>query len=456
MLIRSASGLRGIAEDHFTPELIDNYISAFISTQNIKSCVIGRDGRPSGKQISQWVIDSFHKNGINVENCGLATTPTMQVMTEKEHYDGGIVITASHNPSEYNGLKFLQSDGTFLSPEQCEELFKAVDQNVSIVQPDSLGVVSDYSTANEEHIEKVLAAMCIDTDNIRKNKFKVVIDCVNGAGSFILPMLCEKLGCEVITINCNGNGDFTRIPEPLAENLNELEQKVLNVGADVGFATDPDGDRLSIVSNKGNAIGEEYTLVLAVKNYLNYQKSIVATNLSTSMMLESIANETIRTKIGEAHVVQKMNELNIQNQQDNSISWTCRHTWKRSSINTLWCLLGCSIGDFGTILFFQINEIPFPMLGIMTLAIINGLITSIILETIILSRQMRLKEAFSTATGMSLISMLSMEIAMNTVDVIFAGGVLVWWIIPFMLLAGFITPLPYNYYRLKKYNIACH
>ena len=311
MLIRSASGLRGIAEDHFTPELIDNYISAFISTQNIKSCVIGRDGRPSGKKISQWVIDSFHKNGINVENCGLATTPTMQVMTEKENFDGGIVITASHNPSEYNGLKFLQTDGTFLSPEQCEELFKAVDQNVSIVQPDSLGVVSDYSTANEEHIEKVLAAMCIDTDNIRKNKFKVVIDCVNGAGSFVLPMLCEKLGCEVITINCNGNGDFTRIPEPLAENLNELEKKVINVGADVGFATDPDGDRLSIISNKGNAIGEEYTLVLAVKNYLNYQKSIVATNLSTSMMLESIANETIRTKIGEAHVVQKMNELNI-------------------------------------------------------------------------------------------------------------------------------------------------
>ena len=311
MLIRSASGLRGIAKDHFTPELIDKYISAFITTQNIKSCVIGRDGRPSGKQISQCVIDSFHKNGINVENCGLATTPTMQVMTEKEHFDGGIVITASHNPSEYNGLKFLQSDGTFLSPEQCEELFKAVDQNVSIVQPDSLGVVSDYSTANEEHIEKVLAAMCIDTDNIRKNKFKVVIDCVNGAGSFILPMLCEKLGCEVITINCNGNGDFTRTPEPLAENLNELEKKVKNVGADVGFATDPDGDRLSIISNKGNAIGEEYTLVLAVKNYLNYQKSIVATNLSTSMMLESIANETIRTKIGEAHVVQKMNELNI-------------------------------------------------------------------------------------------------------------------------------------------------
>ena len=311
MLIRSASGLRGIAKDHFTPELIDKYISAFITTQNIKSCVIGRDGRPSGKKISQWVIESFHKNGINVENCGLATTPTMQVMTENENYDGGIVITASHNPSEYNGLKFLQTDGTFLSPDQCEELFKAVDQNVSIDNPDSLGLVSDYSTANEEHIDKVLAAKCIDAENIRKKKFKVVVDCVNGAGSFILPMLCEQLGCEVITMNCNGDGNFTRIPEPLAENLNELEQKVINTGADIGFATDPDGDRLSIVSNNGNAIGEEYTLVLAVKNYLNYQKTMVVTNLSTSMMLESITNEIIRTRIGEAHVVQKMNELNI-------------------------------------------------------------------------------------------------------------------------------------------------
>jgi len=311
MLIRSASGLRGIAEDHFTPELIDQYILAFITTQNIKSCVIGRDGRPSGKQIAQWVIDSLHKKGINVDNCGLATTPTMQIMTENENYDGGIVITASHNPSDYNGLKFLQTDGTFLSPDQCEELFKAVDQNVSINLPDSLGVVSDYSTANEEHIEKVLAAKCIDADNIRKKKFKVVIDAVNGAGSFILPMLCEQLGCEVITMNCNGDGNFTRVAEPLAENLNELEQKVLSDRADIGFATDPDGDRLSIVSNKGKAIGEEYTLVLAVKNFINSQESMVVTNLSTSMMLDNIAGKTIRTKIGEAHVVKKMNELNI-------------------------------------------------------------------------------------------------------------------------------------------------
>ena len=137
--------------------------------------------------------------------------------------------------------------------------------------------------------------------------------------------------------------------------------------------------------------------------------------------------------------------------------WKCKHTWRRSAKNTAWCLLGCSIGDFGTILYFQLTGIPWPTLYIMILAIINGIITSIILETVVLSRQMIISKAFKTAIGMSLISMVSMEIAMNTVDWIIMGGAkLVWWIIPIMLLAGFLTPWPYNYYRLKKYNIACH
>ena len=137
--------------------------------------------------------------------------------------------------------------------------------------------------------------------------------------------------------------------------------------------------------------------------------------------------------------------------------WKCKHTWKRSAKNTGWCLLGCSIGDFGTILYFQLTGIPWATLSIMTLAIINGILTSIILETFILFRQMNFKKAFRTAIGMSLISMISMEIAMNSVDWILLGQAkLVWWVIPIMLLAGFITPWPYNYYRLKKYNIACH
>jgi hypothetical protein len=150
--------------------------------------------------------------------------------------------------------------------------------------------------------------------------------------------------------------------------------------------------------------------------------------------------------------------ITIKNQKPSSnFHWKCKHTWRRSAKNTAWCLLGCSIGDFGTILFFQFTGIPWPTLSIMILAIINGIITSIVLETIVLSRQMIISKAFKTAIGMSLISMISMEVAMNTVDWIIMGGAkLTWWVIPMMLLAGFLTPWPYNYYRLKKYNIACH
>ena len=148
----------------------------------------------------------------------------------------------------------------------------------------------------------------------------------------------------------------------------------------------------------------------------------------------------------------------IKDQKPSSnFHWKCKHTWRRSAKNTSWCLLGCSIGDFGTILFFQLTGIPWSTLSIMILAIINGIITSIILETIVLSRQMIISKAFKTAIGMSLISMFSMEVAMNTVDWIIMGGAkLTWWVIPIMLIAGFLTPWPYNYYRLKKYNIACH
>ena len=148
----------------------------------------------------------------------------------------------------------------------------------------------------------------------------------------------------------------------------------------------------------------------------------------------------------------------MDNTADANFNWSCKHTWKRSAKNTAWCLLGCAIGDLGTILFFQLTKIPFPMLGIMTLAIINGLITSIILETIILLRQnLNFSKAFKTALGMSFISMISMEIAMNFTDVILTGGaILNWWVVPIMLIVGFLTPWPYNYWRLKKYNIACH
>ena len=148
----------------------------------------------------------------------------------------------------------------------------------------------------------------------------------------------------------------------------------------------------------------------------------------------------------------------MQKSSVSSFHWACKPTWNRSAKNTAWCLLGCSIGDFGTILFFQLTKIPFPVLGIMTLAIVNGLITSIILETIILIRQkLSFSKAFNTAIGMSFISMISMEVTMNLTDYLLTGGaILTWWVVPIMLIVGFLTPWPYNYWRLKKYNIACH
>jgi len=364
MLIRSASGLRGIVKDDFSPEIIDRHIASFILNQEIGHCVIGRDGRQSGKEISQWVIDSLTKYGVNVDNCDLATTPTIQLMTEKEQYDGGIIITASHNPSEYNGLKFLQKDGTFLSTDQCKKLFAKADRmkesvaykdpskyffqynssvldatktdfiNIIVKAAGGTGEVSVYHSADKEHIDKVLSISCINIENICSKKFKVVIDAVNGAGSTILPELCKKLGCDVTIINCNGDGNFTRIPEPIALNLKDLENKVIEVGADIGFATDPDGDRLSIVSNKGKAIGEEYTLVFALINWLTWKKSnapkviptqfpnisrknrfVVVTNFSTSQMIDDISSSLLsihRTHVGEAHVVSEMRDLGAE------------------------------------------------------------------------------------------------------------------------------------------------
>ena len=149
--------------------------------------------------------------------------------------------------------------------------------------------------------------------------------------------------------------------------------------------------------------------------------------------------------------------VNLKIEDNSPMNWRCKPTWKKSSYNTIWCLIGCSIGDFGTIAFFQFSDIQWPVFLIMTLAIINGLITSIILETIILSRQMKINKAFSTAIGMSMISMISMELAMNITDILLTGGaILKWWVIPFMLFSGFIVPLPYNYWRLKAHGKSCH
>ena len=317
MFIRSASGLRGIAKEDFSSAVIDQYISSYIQNQNIHKCTIGRDGRKSGVEISEWVIDSLIKNGVDVVNCELATTPTMQLITEKSQCDGGIVITASHNPSEYNGLKFLQADGTFLTLKQCEKLFKSVDNKIQKESTASIGKISNYKDADKDHIEAIFKLSCIEPEKIKNNKFKVIIDATNGGASKILPALCKALNCSVTMISCDGNGDYSRNPEPLSINLRELEKRVIKENADIGLATDPDGDRLSIVSNKGIAIGEELSLPLAIMNYSFYssESETFVTNLSTSMMVDDVVNRfngtLIRSKIGEANVVSLMKKHNV-------------------------------------------------------------------------------------------------------------------------------------------------
>jgi|TARA_B100001093_G_scaffold365324_1_gene350091 phosphomannomutase len=317
MFIRSASGLRGIAKEDFSLAVIDQYISSYVQNQNIHKCALGRDGRKSGAEISEWVIDSLVKNGVDVVNCELATTPTMQLITEKSQFDGGIVITASHNPSEYNGLKFLQADGTFLTAKQCEELFKSVDNKIQKESAAPVGKISNYKDADKDHINTILKLSCIEPEKIKNNKFKVIIDATNGGASKILPALCKALNCAVTMISCDGNGDYSRNPEPLSINLSELEKRVIKENADIGLATDPDGDRLSIVSNTGAAIGEELSLPLAIMNYSFYssQSETFVTNLSTSMMVDDIVSSfngiLIRSKIGEANVVSLMKKHNV-------------------------------------------------------------------------------------------------------------------------------------------------
>jgi len=236
-------------------------------------------------------------------------------MVEKSEAAGGGIITASHNPIEWNGLKFVRSDGTFFNSKDCEDLFECVDRNDALESASEPGLFFPDQNSILKHSIHTIDLSCIDLNAIRNRKFKVVIDAVNGAGSEALPLLFEHLGCEVISIHCEGNGEFKRGTEPLPENLGDLRKTVIKNEAHVGFAVDPDAYRLAVVNEKGQALGEEYTLVLAAEGYIKNKQSkeTFVTNLSTSLALEKMAelnNCTVeRSAVGEINVVQKMIEV---------------------------------------------------------------------------------------------------------------------------------------------------
>ncbi|HTY08159.1 MAG TPA: phosphoglucosamine mutase, partial [Candidatus Edwardsbacteria bacterium] len=273
--------------------------------------VVGRDSRLSGPVIQQAVEAGLRGAGCDVVRLGIVPTPTVQLMAKTLKARGGIAITASHNPPQWNALKFVSADGLFLSKEQGGQViagFQGHGQQYADYR--HLGTVCDYDRAIDDHVARILKLPFIDVDSIRRRRFKVVTDTCHGAGGPIFELLLHKLGCTVIPLHGEPSGKFSRPIEPLAKNLGELERAVKRHRAVIGFATDADVDRLSIVSERGVALGEEYSLALAAQFMFSRRRGTAVTNLSTSMMIDRIAarhgSAVVRTAVGEANVVAGM------------------------------------------------------------------------------------------------------------------------------------------------------
>ena len=314
-LIITISGMRGIVGENLTAAVATEYGCAFgtflkrnCEDSDLSVC-IGRDSRPSGQMLAAAVADGLCSVGINVVDLGIVTTPGVGIMTRYLNCAGGLVITASHNPSEYNGIKLLLGNGVAPPARLAGQIKEAfLTKDFELVDSASRGRISQNDRTDAVHIEKVLAI--VEKDMIVGKKFKVVLDSVNGAGGRVCRRLLEELGCEVIAINAEATGSFAHVPEPTKENLVGLCDNVIEVGADVGFGLDPDGDRLAIVDEAGRYIGEEYTLALAAKYVFSRCTGKAAANLSTSRMIDDIATEAgckvIRTAVGEANVAESM------------------------------------------------------------------------------------------------------------------------------------------------------
>ncbi len=310
----SVSGVRGVVGEGLTPQVVINFAEAFGIYLGGGKVVVGRDTRVSGEMFKHAVLSGLISVGCDIIDVGVCPTPTTQIAVEKLEARGGIMITASHNPIMWNGLKLIGADGLFLDAEQGERVVKiSREKSHPFVNWEKLGVMLPYSRAIQDHIEAILNLKYVDVSAIRRRQFKVVLDCVNGAGSNLVPALLSDLGCQTVQINCEPTGLFPRNPEPLPENLSELCDAVKKERADLGMAVDPDSDRLALVSEKGEPLGEEKTLAIAVKHVLNRKRGPVVINASTSLITEDVAKsygaEVIRTKVGEIHVAKKMREV---------------------------------------------------------------------------------------------------------------------------------------------------
>ncbi len=321
-LIKSISGIRGTIGGeqgvNLTPPDVLKFVTAYgklLKERNQKTkltVIVGRDARISGPMVNHLVTGTLMGLGINIVEIGLATTPTVEMAVIHEKADGGIIITASHNPGEWNALKLLNEKGEFLNAEEGQrivELAAVPDHTYSKVS--DLGIALHPGSYHKKHIDKILDLALVDLEAIRKADFKVAIDCVNSVGGLAIPQLLEALGVsKVIQLYCDPNGKFPHNPEPLPANLSDIFEKVKSSGADVGFVVDPDVDRLAIVNEDGTFFGEEYTLVAVADYVLQNSPGNTVSNLSSTRALNDVTmkhgGKYFSSAVGEVNVVEEM------------------------------------------------------------------------------------------------------------------------------------------------------
>jgi phosphomannomutase len=313
-LIKSISGVRGVIGNGLDPVTVATYGAAFGTYLKKGKVAVGSDTRPSGEMVRRAVTSGLISVGIDVIDIGVVPTPTVEIAVKSLKAAGGICVTASHNPASWNALKFFNSHGEFLTPAQYQRMNGIFESAKFNWQPvEKLGSITHDNRWIDVHIAKTLAVKTIKRAAIRKCRFKVVVDAINGAGSEALPKLLEKLGARVYRINCLGNGDFVHEAEPLPRNLGQLGREVKKRKADLGLACDPDADRLVLVDERGRPVHEELTLAIAVFQVLRRRRGPTVINLSTSSATADVAralgSRVYYSKVGEANVVEMMHKV---------------------------------------------------------------------------------------------------------------------------------------------------
>ena len=317
-LMISVSGMRGIVGKDLTPELVARHaaaLGAWARANGRPVVVLGRDARTSGPMFARAATAGLMSVGVDVIDVGIAPTPTVQLAVEHHHAGAGLILTASHNPIEWNALKLVGPDGIFLDGADGAAVRALAEAGPPRTGWDGVGTVREDRDAVARHLAQVLALGEISVPAIRARKFRVALDCVRGAGGVAIPALLEQLGCTVHAINTETDGRFPRPPEPVPENLGELSRLVQSTGAVIGLAVDPDVDRLALVDETGQPIGEDYTLALAVRAVLAGRKGpapVVVANLSTSLVVEDAARlggaRFVRAPVGEANVARSIRD----------------------------------------------------------------------------------------------------------------------------------------------------